>query len=89
MINSYFNIENQVILSIVDIINILYKENALSKEEHCELYQLLLDKSVFYIIPSNEYMKNAILMTCDANGEIEENQYLISARRYLHMINSY
>ena len=88
MINSYFNIENQVILSIVDIINILYKENALSKEEHCELYQLLLDKSVFYIIPSNEYMKNAILMTCDANGEIEENQYLISARRYLHRVTN-
>ena len=84
MINSYYNIENQPILSSIDIINILYRENVLSKEKYSELYRILLDKSVSYIVPSYEYMENAIMMVCDTDGEIEENQYLISARRYLH-----
>lgn len=88
MVNSYSQIEKQLILSSVDIIELLHLKESISDEIYYELYKTLFDKTVCYIIPPFDYMKNSLNITSEISGQIDENIYLTSVRRYLHRITN-
>lgn len=88
MVNSYSLIGNHPSLSTVDIVEKLYFEKKITHEVYCGIYKMLLDKTVCYIIPSFEYMRNAFSVSREVRGEIDENIYMISARKYLHRVTN-
>lgn len=81
MVNSYEMAGKEAIFTSADVIEYLHAEGHITKEVYMRTVKMLLDKNVCYVVPSYEFMKNALLQEAE-----EENSYLVSVRRYLQRI---
>lgn len=82
MVSSYDRAGGGEIFTSVDVINYLYDKGYITKESFMRTMKQLFDKNICYVLPSCEFMKNALLLSAEEG----ENSYLVSVRRYLQRI---